>query len=240
MFSLKYFRTNPAPFYEFAEELWPGNFKPTLCHYFIRLLHEKGLLQRCYTQNIDSLELLAGLPPDLLVQAHGSFEAAHVIDTEPGVLVDVHVLREALRAGEPGWRDLSAKSGGLVKPKIVFFGEALPQRFLELQADDVAACDMLLVFGTSLAVAPCNNLVAQVGIDVPRVLVNRDEAGRCDALLGGFRYHLHDGTNHRDVLHAGETDAGVYALAKQLGWAAELSELASGAADILISTHNSR
>merc|ERR1712232_422031 len=108
-------------------------------------------LQRCYTQNIDSLELLAGLPPEMLVQAHGSFEAAHVIDTEPEVLVDVQVLGEALKRGELGWRKLCATSGGLVKPKIVFFGEALPKRFHELHATDVAACDMLLVLGTSLA-----------------------------------------------------------------------------------------
>merc|ERR1712151_657346 len=96
MFDLKYFRTNPAPFCKLAQELWPGSFEPTMCHYFIRLLHEKGVLQRCYTQNIDSLELLAGLPPEMLVQAHGSFEAAHAIDTEPEVLVEVEVLKEAL------------------------------------------------------------------------------------------------------------------------------------------------
>jgi NAD-dependent SIR2 family protein deacetylase len=30
-------------------------------HYFIRLLHEKGLLLRNYTQNIDTLERIASL-----------------------------------------------------------------------------------------------------------------------------------------------------------------------------------
>ncbi len=33
-----------------AQELFPGSFAPTPTHYFMRLLHKKGLLQRCFTQ----------------------------------------------------------------------------------------------------------------------------------------------------------------------------------------------
>ena len=44
------------------QELYPGNFKPTPAHHFMRLLHDKGVLARVYTQNIDSLEALAGIP----------------------------------------------------------------------------------------------------------------------------------------------------------------------------------
>lgn len=33
-----------------------GNYKPTPTHFFIKLLHDKGLLLRAFTQNIDSLE----------------------------------------------------------------------------------------------------------------------------------------------------------------------------------------
>jgi NAD-dependent deacetylase sirtuin 2 len=33
-----------------------GNYKPTPTHCFIKLLHDKGLLLRAFTQNIDSLE----------------------------------------------------------------------------------------------------------------------------------------------------------------------------------------
>jgi NAD-dependent SIR2 family protein deacetylase len=36
-------------------------FRPTIAHYFIKLLDSKGLLLRHYTQNIDSLEDLTGL-----------------------------------------------------------------------------------------------------------------------------------------------------------------------------------
>ena len=32
------------------QELFPGTYLPTPTHYFMRLLHDKGLLLRCYTQ----------------------------------------------------------------------------------------------------------------------------------------------------------------------------------------------
>ena len=57
-----------------AKELYPGNFKPTPAHYFIRLLEKKGLLLRCFTQNIDSLEREAGVSSDKIVAAHGNFD----------------------------------------------------------------------------------------------------------------------------------------------------------------------
>lgn len=46
-----------------------------------------------------------------------------------------------------------------MKPDIVFFGEALPQRFWDAQEGDFEACDLLLVMGTSLIVSPFNMLV---------------------------------------------------------------------------------
>lgn len=52
IFQLDYFQKHPEPFFALAKELYPKTYKPTPCHYFIRLLHEKGLLLRHYTQNV--------------------------------------------------------------------------------------------------------------------------------------------------------------------------------------------
>ncbi|XP_066557100.1 NAD-dependent protein deacetylase sirtuin-3 isoform X3 [Amia ocellicauda] len=76
IFEINYFHHNPKPFFALAKELYPGNYQPNLTHYFIRLLHDKGLLHRLYTQNIDGLERLAGIPPNKLVEAHGTFATA--------------------------------------------------------------------------------------------------------------------------------------------------------------------
>ncbi|KAH8098069.1 NAD+ binding protein [Aureococcus anophagefferens] len=169
IFSIDYFRERPGAFYELCRELWPGTYAPTATHLFIKLLHDKGRLLRCFTQNIDSLETAAGLPPDRVVAAHGNFDGATCIDT--GAPVAVSEVKAAVD-GPPGWaaRD---RHGGLVKPDIVFFGEGLPRRFFELANRDLPRCRLLLVIGTSLSVQPfaslghagddCVRLAAELG-----------------------------------------------------------------------------
>ena len=121
IFELAYFRERPEAFYALARELWPGTYCPTTTHLFIKLLHDKGRLLRCFTQNIDSLESAAGVPAELTVAAHGNFDSATCIDT--GASVDPAELKAAIDAGPPGWQALRDREGGLVKPDIVFFGE---------------------------------------------------------------------------------------------------------------------
>lgn len=225
IFELNFFRRNPGAFYELAREMWPGNYEPTPAHYFVRLLHEKGILLRCYSQNIDSLECRAGLPAEKLVAAHGNFDTAHVIDKEPEILVDINELKAALDKGEEGWQKLKEEKGGLVKPKIVFFGEELPERFARLHRTDLANCDLLIVMGTSLVVHPFAGLVSYAARTAPRLLVNRDQAGTCESLKFGFRFHLEKGKNWRDVFHEGDCDGGCTALADLLGWKADLEAL---------------
>ena len=50
---------------------------PTDTHKFFTLLHKKGILRRVYTQNIDALEFLAGLPEEKVVEAHGTFQRSY-------------------------------------------------------------------------------------------------------------------------------------------------------------------
>lgn len=56
IFELSFFLDNPRPFFAWAKDMYPGNFRPNVIHYFLRLLHDRGLLRRLYTQNIDGLE----------------------------------------------------------------------------------------------------------------------------------------------------------------------------------------
>ena len=63
IFDINYFRKNPRPFCMLAREMYPGTFRPTPAHFFIKLLEMKGVLKRCFTQNIDTLERVAGISP---------------------------------------------------------------------------------------------------------------------------------------------------------------------------------
>lgn len=170
IFSIEYFRKNPFAFYELAVELWdPGKFRPTRAHFFIRLLEEKGLLLRNFTQNIDGLEATAGLSSERLVQAHGGFEKCHCVDC--GAESNTEEFRACLLA--TNGRDARCRRcGGWIKPAITFFGEALPGRFFQTLRSDMAACDALIIMGTSLQVAPVSMLPSMVRATVPRVVFN--------------------------------------------------------------------
>ena len=235
IFDIDYFRANPRPFYMLAKELFPGRFCPTPTHYFLRLLEEKGRLLRVFTQNIDSLETIAGLDPSRVIAAHGNFDSAKCIET--GKTVDMAEVREAILTGEEGprgWRALTERHGGLVKPDIVFFGESLPKRFFMRVRTDFPECDLLIVMGTSLAVHPFAALVDMVDETVPRLLINRERVGvyppemrRMLALMGrtdqGFDFD--EETRWRDAAFLGDCDTGVRALAQALGWEADLDRI---------------
>ena len=81
IFEHDYFQRNPKPFFRIAKQLIPNitKLKPNKIHFFLRLLQEKKLLHRLYTQNIDNLERLAGIRSDKLVEAHGTFRTAKCV-----------------------------------------------------------------------------------------------------------------------------------------------------------------
>jgi len=225
VFELDYFEENPKPFYLLAKELYPGQYPPTPTHHFVHLLHKKGLLLRCFTQNIDSLEAATGLPLDKIVAAHGNFDTAHCLN---GHEADVDEVKDHVDRGEV----MRCGCGALVKPDIVFFGENLPARFCHRAQEDFPKCDLLIVAGTSLAVQPFAGLINHPRDHVPRFLVNREKVGEMDERMRRFASLVGSGvgfdfgeTNTRDALFLGDCDAGFMELAALLGWEDELRAL---------------
>ncbi len=56
IFDITYFSHHPKAFFTLARELYPGKYKPSLTHLLVKLLQDKKILLRSYTQNIDGLE----------------------------------------------------------------------------------------------------------------------------------------------------------------------------------------
>ncbi|XP_008302900.1 NAD-dependent protein deacetylase sirtuin-3, mitochondrial [Stegastes partitus] len=214
IFEIGFFHRNPDPFFALAKELYPGNYQPNLTHYFVRLLHEKDQLLRMYTQNIDGLERLAGIPPAMLVEAHGTFATATCTvclrkyegeDLRPDVM--------------SGTVPKCPTCKGVVKPDIVFFGEELPRHFFKYLTDFPLA-DLLIIMGTSLEVEPFASLAGAVRSSVPRLLINRD-------LVGPFAWSRRP----QDVVQLGDVVSGVQALVDALGWTQELEALMAAGAE---------
>ncbi len=206
VFSVEYFRNvDSAPFFKVAQDMYPNpeKFGPTPAHMFIKELHDNGILRRCYTQNIDGLERMTGLPAKKLVEAHGSFHGCGKCAT-CGHEVAEDKLRVMISNGDAPCE----KCDGHYKPPIVFFGENLPTRFGKLCHADMEAADLLIVMGTSLKVAPFSNLPYLVGDGCPRLLFNREAVG---PWIGG-------GDEWRDVAVLGDCDGSVAEMKRLLGW----------------------
>ncbi|KAF9566613.1 NAD-dependent protein deacetylase sirtuin-2 [Mortierella alpina] len=219
VFDLEFFKKSPLPFYKLAKHLYPGGYRPTLTHYLLPLLAKKNLLLRSYTQNIDSLERLAGLDEDFLVEAHGSFTNAKCIQCE--MTSDSAWVKKHIMDGDIPY---CQRCSGLVKPGITFFGEGLPLRFTKMVETDFESCDLLIVLGTSLKVEPFNKLIAKVSPRCPRLLINRERAG--EELHSGFDFDdKQKYTIQRDALFLGSCDEGVKKLAALCGWEDELQNL---------------
>eukprot|EP00118_Oscarella_pearsei_P010631 m.66298 g.66298 ORF g.66298 m.66298 type:complete len:384 (+) comp35380_c0_seq4:259-1410(+) len=211
IFDIDYFHVNPRPFFCLAKELYPGNYKPNYVHFFFKLLEEKGLLLRSWTQNIDGLERMAGLSGSKLVEAHGNFATASCVRC--GRMQDPIKVKTTISEDKIPRCDCSKK--GICKPDIVFFGEDLPPRFYSLRRKDFIACDLLFVMGTSLEVEPFCQLVNGVRFNIPRVLINRD-------VVDPFTKRK---KRPMDVVCTGDIVESVKNLVDSAGWAKDMEQL---------------
>ena len=177
----------------------------------MRVAHERGLLGKVFTQNIDTLELAAGLPRERVVFAHGSFAGQRCADCRVPYTDSEKFLAHVRRA-EPV--RCGACGEGWIKPDITFFGEALPAEFHEglrrLEEDDELG--LAVVMGSSLSVYPFAALPQRVKNGVPRLLVNMEKVGDV-------------GSRRDDVVWIGECDQGMRELAEALGWWEEVESL---------------
>ncbi|KIY52980.1 SIR2-domain-containing protein [Fistulina hepatica ATCC 64428] len=203
MFDIQYFKQNPAVKYpiSFASQIYPSNFVPSPCHRFIKLLEDKDKLLRNYTQNIDTLETLAGVTR--VIQCHGSFATASCIqcrrrvqgsEIEREIMIRKVPLCKSCNPplpsppakkrgrkksqGEWDTDDEDESDGpdyppGIMKPDITFFGEKLSDDFDHALDGDRDQVDLLIVIGTSLKVAPVADLITHLPHSVPQILINR-------------------------------------------------------------------
>ncbi len=220
VFSFDQFKQNPRPFYDLAKELYPTlvNAKPTKAHYFIKLLSEKGILLRHYTQNIDGLDHLTGLPSNKIIEAHGHIKSGSCVDCKTKYSFDF--IKDAVLDDHVPM--CTKCTQGVIKPDVVLFGEGLPNGFWT-HLVDFKRCDLLVIMGTSLAVQPFASLAARVSSSCPRLLLNRENVGGSSFGNTGFLAKILDpkfdsDKNSCDVFHAGNVDDSVVELANLLGW----------------------
>jgi len=226
IFEYSYFRQDPQPFYHLVKELFPSKLTATDTHRFFTLLHQKGILQRIYTQNIDALEHIAGVPEEKIIEAHGTFHRAYC--TKCKKFYNLPWLKERVFDCGEGESNVPKceECGGVVRPDIVFFGESLPNRVWRNVDSDFESADLLLVFGTSLVVQPFCSFITKTGTSVPRIFINLTKPGKTGVLgtIMGMGKNI-DFSRQTDHMILDYCDKAVVDIVKQLGWEKEWEEI---------------
>jgi NAD-dependent deacetylase len=152
--SLQGFRQNPQRFYNWVRPLAQLTMTalPNPAHNVLAELEKRGLLRVVITQNIDMLHTRAG--NKTIYELHGHLREATCIncfvtyDGEP-------ILKQFL---VDGLVPCCSKCGGVLKPNVILFGEQLPYRDLQGAQDAAKQCDLMLIVGSSLEVAPASDI----------------------------------------------------------------------------------
>jgi len=148
---VSYMNANPQGFYEYYKRnmVYPYA-EPNDAHYALAELEKLGKLKAVITQNIDGLHQKAGSKK--VYELHGSVGRNYCVRCGKEHTLD-YVLESD---GVPR----CCKCGGMVRPDVVMYGEALPWDVWTAAEEAISECDVLIVGGTSLTVNPAASLVS--------------------------------------------------------------------------------
>lgn len=204
LFQISSFTKNPRPFYDFCKGFNIDNCKPTKTHLFMGYLCKKKLVKKIYTQNVDGLELKAGVPMNKMVFAHGKItEAACPVckkEYDINILKNEYVMKDRIM--------YCTLCKNPIKPKVIFYGECLPLSFI-FNFVCTVRCDLAFIMGSSLKVVPFNKLPGKVSSSAWRVFVNKE------IVYNMFNF---DDVYSKDLFLGGYTDQIIEQLVKDVGW----------------------
>ena len=149
-----FFMNHTDEFYEFYKsKMIYRHARPNDAHLALARLEREGRLRAVITQNIDGLHQQAGSRE--VLELHGSVHRNYCMNCRR-----FHGLDHVLAAdGVP----VCEECGGIVKPDVVLYEEALDMDILGKSRQYIERADMLIVAGTSLTVYPAAGLIQFFG-----------------------------------------------------------------------------
>ncbi|MFD0897206.1 NAD-dependent protein deacylase [Loigolactobacillus binensis] len=147
-------QAHPADFYQFVKSsMYYPQAKPNVIHEKMAAIsNQKGAI---VTQNVDGLHTAAGAKN--VVEFHGNLYRIYCQHCHQSF-----DYQQYLKS------DRHAADGGILRPDIVLYGEALSQQAISQAITAVGQADLIVICGTSFQVAPFSLLVnyAQPGTRV--------------------------------------------------------------------------
>jgi NAD-dependent SIR2 family protein deacetylase len=181
---------------------WPriAGATPNIGHHAVAAMERSGTVTGVITQNVDGLHGKAG--SRTVIELHGHLARVACLGCRSRFDREWHQLRLAelnpwfdptpLQLAPDGDVDLDTVEGyrvpgcprcsGVLKPDVVFFGEAVPRDRVDGSFEMVDAADVLLVAGSSLTVLSGYRFARHAHArGIPIVIVNRGQT-RADPL----------------------------------------------------------
>ena len=149
MLSHTFYMGHKAEFFDFYRaKMLALDARPNAAHLKLAEWERQGKLKAVITQNIDGLHQKAGSRE--VLELHGSVLRNYCEKCHKFYGVDAVVNS----TGVP-----KCTCGGAIKPDVVLYEEGLDGDTMEKAVNYIAAADMLIIGGTSLAVYPAAGLV---------------------------------------------------------------------------------
>lgn len=167
------FRQDAKPFFEWMRPLARLilDAEPNPAHKALARLDQLGYIQATITQNIDGLHTRAG--SSTIHEVHGHMREATCVECFRVYPVDDDLIDRYINQGVIPH---CPHCGGILKPNVILMGEQLPVRVLQKAERAARSCDVMLITGTSLVVAPVSELplVAHAyGAEI--IVINREK-----------------------------------------------------------------
>lgn len=144
------FRANPSKVWNMLREMEAllGGARPNPAHIGMGELERLGCLHCIITQNIDNLHQAGGSKQ--VIEYHGN----------ASTLSCLACGRRFSRAEKHAEHLPSCSCGSVLKPDVIFFGEAIPEEALNHSFQLASSAQALMVVGTSAVVSPANTIPA--------------------------------------------------------------------------------
>ena len=143
--SATYFALYSEKFYDFYRRfMLHPDAKPNIVHRWLYMLEREDRLRGIVTQNIDGLHKAAG--NKRVYELHGSVHENYCVDCESMYPIEKILKSEGVPRCD--------KCGGIIKPWVVLYGEALDKYTCIGACREISGADTMIVAGTSLEVEP--------------------------------------------------------------------------------------
>jgi len=162
-FDIQYFHRNTRASWEVIRKIFYdlfGKVQPNAAHHALAEMEAKNLLAAVITQNVDNLHKDAG--SKTVHEFHGSLKNLICLDCQTPFKVsqiDLNTLPPVCLG-----------CGGILKPDVIFFGEAIPEPARTHSFAETSRADCFILIGTTGSVAPANMIPGKAKSNGARII----------------------------------------------------------------------